>query len=61
MILETNIGNFGTFKDLEMCMRFENHNTVLIHKADWWGVNLKLMDKLELTYDEVVKILNDEV
>lgn len=56
MILETNIGNFGNFKDLETCMRLEKHEKVVIHKADWWGTNLKLMNHLELTYAEVLKM-----
>lgn len=56
MILKTNIGNFGNFKDLETCMRLENHDKVVIDKADWWGTNLKLMNHLELTYAEVLKM-----
>lgn len=60
MILETNLGNFGKFKDLEMCMRFENHKSVVIHKADYWGINLKLTKDLTLSYQEVLKILQEE-
>lgn len=56
MIIETNIGNFGNFKDLEICMRLENHDKVVINKADWWGTNLKLLKNLELTYEEVLKM-----
>ena len=33
MILETNLGNFGTFKDLEICMRFEIYKNVILNTA----------------------------
>ena len=56
MHIETNLGNFGSLKDLETCMRLENHSKVIIHKADWWGTNLKLMNHLELTYAEVLNL-----
>ena len=57
MKIETNIGNFGDFKNLEICMRLENHKKVVINKADWWGTNLKLLKNLELTYEEVLEML----
>lgn len=60
MILETNLGNFGTFKDLEICMRLEEHESVVINKADYWGINLKLTKDLTLSYQEVLKILQEK-
>lgn len=60
MILETNLGNFGTFKDLETCMRLENHKNVIINKADYWGIDLKLTRDLMLSYQEVLKILEKD-
>lgn len=57
MVLETSVGNFGNFKDLETCMRLENHSKILVYKADWFGTNLKLVNDLELTYSEVLNIL----
>ena len=57
MILETNLGNFGTFQDIEMCMRLENHERVVVNKADYWGINLKHTKNLTLSYQEVLKIL----
>lgn len=60
MILETNLGNFGTFNDLEMCMRLENHKNVIINKADYWGIDLKLTKDLSLSYREVLKILEKD-
>lgn len=59
MILETNLGNFGTFKDLETCMRLEEYESVVVNKADYWGINLKLTKDLTLSYQEVLKILQE--
>ena len=61
MILETSLGNFGTFKDLETCMRLEEHESVVINKADYWGINLKLTKDLTLSYQEVLKILQEKI
>jgi len=60
MVLETSLGNFGNLKDLETCMRLENHSIVVIHKADWWGTNLKLLNRLELTYTEVLEMIKEK-
>ena len=60
MILETNLGNFGTFKDLEMCMRLENHKNVIINKADYWGIDLKLTKDLSRSYREVLTIVEKD-
>ena len=55
MVIETNIGNFGSLKDLEIFMRSENHNKVIIDKATALGMNWKIMKNLELSYAEVLK------
>lgn len=61
MLIETNIGYFGTWKDLEICMRLENHKNVIIYNATWWGTNLLLNRPLELTYDEVLRMSRNQI
>lgn len=58
MIIETNIGNFGNFKDLLTCMTQEHHNTVDVLKADYWGINLKLTNDLQLSLSDVRKLVD---
>ncbi len=58
MIIETNIGNFGNFKDLLTCMTQERHNTVDVLKADYWGINLKLTNDLQLSLSDVRKLVD---
>lgn len=38
MIILTEFGNFGSFKDLEIFMRLENKDSVKIESADYWGL-----------------------
>jgi hypothetical protein len=57
MILETNLGNFGTFKNLKTCIRLEEHK----REVDYWGINLKLTKDLILSYQEVLKILQEKI
>lgn len=41
MTVKTNIGNFGSFKDLEICMRTEGIDTVHVDTCDcWWAENV---------------------
>lgn len=58
MIIETNIGNFGSFKDLLTCMTQEKHYSVDVLKADYWGINLKLSSNLRLSYSDVQNLVN---
>ena len=38
MIIETQYGNFGSFKDLLTFMRLEKKDSVFISGCDWWGI-----------------------
>lgn len=38
MIIETQYGNFGSFKDLLTFMRLEKKDSVFISSCDWWGI-----------------------
>ena len=38
MIIETQYGNFGSFKDLLTFMRLEKKDSVFIYSCDWWGI-----------------------
>lgn len=53
MTIETNIGNFGNFRDMLTCMTQEHHDTVDVLKADYWGINLKLTNNLRLSLSDV--------
>lgn len=53
MTIETNIGNFGNFRDMLTCMTQEHHDTVDVLKADYWGINLKLTNNLQLSLSDV--------
>lgn len=56
MTIETNIGNFGNFRDILTCMTQEHHDTVDVLKADYWGINLKLTRNLQLSVSDVRKL-----
>ena len=57
MIIETDIGNFGNFKDLLTCMTQEKHDSVEVYKAEYWFANVKLTNDLRLTRSDVEKIV----
>lgn len=38
MIIETQYGNFGSFKDLLTFMRLEKKDSVFMSSCDWWGI-----------------------
>ena len=38
MIIETQYGNFGSFKDLLTFMRLEKKDSVFISSCDWWSI-----------------------
>lgn len=54
MIIETNVGNFGSFKDLRAFMTEEKLGSVEVLKADYWGINLKLSNNLRLSFPDVL-------
>ncbi len=61
MIIETDIGNFGNFKDLLTCMTQEKHDSVEVYKAEYWFANVKFIKDLRLSYSDVQNIVNDFV
>ena len=46
MIIETNFGNFGSFKDLYTYMSLEHKDSVYISKCDYWELYLLPVHRL---------------
>lgn len=38
MVIKTEYGDFGSFRDLQIFMRLEDKADVFISSCDWWGV-----------------------
>ncbi len=57
MIIETQYGNFGTFKDLLTFMRLEKKDSVFISSCDWWGIECILKQNgFIFSREEIAKI-----
>ncbi len=57
MIIETQYGNFGSFKDLLTFMRLEKKESVFISSCDWWGIECILYQKgFVFTRDDIARI-----
>lgn len=56
----TNIGTFGSFKDLEKCMRFDGHSKVNIIGITLYGSpsNFNSLGG-NYTYDEIKQVVNN--
>lgn len=58
MIIATEFGNFGNFKDLHTFMRLEGKDSVFIAKADYWGINCIISPQgTRFTMNEIEEIL----
>lgn len=56
MIIETNVGNFDSFKDLRDRMTEEKLGSVDLLKADLWGFNIKLFNPMRLSFPDVLAL-----
>lgn len=57
MIIRTNYGEFGNFKDLEIFMRLEGLQTMELLDVQYWGIDLSFT-KGTYTYSQILEILN---
>lgn len=60
MIIHTNKGTFGDFKDILTDMRVENYNEIFISSVDWWGTELICGGGAIYTKEEIGHIVNDD-
>lgn len=56
MTIETNVGNFGSFKDLGAFMTDKKLGSVDLLKADLWGTNIKLFNAMRLSFPDVLTL-----
>lgn len=61
MIIETNRGTFGNFKDILTDMRVENYNEIFLKSVDWWGTELIVGGGAWYSKSEIFHIVNDEI
>lgn len=57
MIIGTNYGEFGSFKDLEIFMRLEGLKIINLLYVQYWGIDLSFT-KGTYTYSQILEILN---
>ena len=58
MIIATEFGNFGSFKDLHTFMRIEKKASVHIDSADYWGINCIISrNGTDFTMNDIEEIL----
>lgn len=57
MIIRTNYGEFGNFKDLEIFMRLEDLETIEFLDVQYWGIDLSFTKGI-YTYSQILEILN---
>lgn len=58
MIIATEFGNFGSFKDLHTFMRIEKKVSVHIDFADYWGINCIISrNGTDFTMNDIEEIL----
>lgn len=58
MILSTQYGNFGSFKDLLTFMCLEEKESVFISECDWWGISCILnKNGSTFSYAEIEQIV----
>ena len=62
MIITTEFGNFGSFKDLHIFMKTEGMSSVFISSVDYWGINC-LWNKRGTTFvlGEIADIAENKV
>lgn len=60
MIIETDFGNFGSFKDLYTYMSLEHKDSVYISKCDYWGINCILGSGRSFSQSEINEILTQK-
>lgn len=61
MIISTEFGNFGSFKDLHIFMKIEGKNSVFISSVNYWGINC-LFAKCGTTFvlEEIAEIAENK-
>lgn len=60
MIIETNKGTFGNFRDILTDMRVENYDQIFLKSVDWWGTQLIVGGGCLYSKSEIEHIINDE-
>ena len=60
MIIETNKGTFGNFRDVLTDMQVENYDHIFLKSVDWWGTQLIVGGGALYSKSDIEHIINDE-
>lgn len=60
MIIETNKGTFGNYRDILTDMRVERYDQIFLNSVDWWGTELIVGGGAWYSKDDIEHIINDE-
>lgn len=60
MIIETNKGTFGNFRDVLTDMQVEKYDQIFLKSVDWWGTGLIVGGGAFYSKSDIEHIINDE-